>query len=224
MPAFRQLNAMRKMTRKALPFLAVALAAIGIGLCATGATATDMAAADPQPEEGLLKPGLNVSYMRWDFKTLDTFDELLGDGEFTPSGTIPRAEDFSGEEPTLNYVREEEQPVLTSDATILIGAHITGFVKFHESGPHTLWVLSNDAVRLSLGGEELYELDGRHPDTMSADIPVVIDKPGWYPIEIRFFQRYVSSALAVYWHTPSAPECKARGCPALPLTALAHTE
>jgi hypothetical protein len=214
----------RKMTRKVLPFLVVALAMLSIGLGGSAAMAANIASAEPQPEESSLKPGLNVSYMRWDFKTLDTFDELLRDGEFTPSGTIPRAEDFSGEEPALNYVREEEQPVLTSDAAILVGAHITGFVKFHESGPHTLWVLSNDAVRISIGGETVYELDGRHADTMSADIPIVIDKPGWYPIEIRYFQRYISSALAVYWHTPSAPECKARDCPALPLAALAHTE
>lgn len=207
------------------------LLVVGLSLIAASAGAQEQIRESSEPIPGLadvdaaaLKPGLKVSYMSWDFKTLDTFDELLEDGEFTPSGTIPRAEDFSGEEPALEYVRSEGNAVLTSDTKILIGAHITGFVNFQEPGAHTLWVLSNDAVRVSIGGEDVYELDGRHPDTMSVDIPIVIDKPGWYPIEIRFFQRYVSSALAVYWHTPSAAECEMDGCPALPLTALAHTE
>ena len=55
-----------------------------------------------------------------------------------------------------------------------------------------------------------------HPDTMSDPIPVKIDKPGWYALQIRYFERKNTSTLQLYWSKPGG------GNEIVPAEAFAH--
>jgi len=190
----------RKLARSsALMILVAGLFVLGIYFVTGAVRATDVAPADPQPDEGALKPGLAVNYYYNDFKEMagggpeiDVLYEQMKSDDGQPGDPLP----------ALNYRTGEGRNVLTSKFGKFVGAHIKGFVKFPEAGAYTLMVTSNDGVRVFLDGKMLHEDTDTHPDRDSEPLEVSISKPGWVALDIGYFQRKGSSALILKWTGP----------------------
>jgi len=165
-----------------------------------------IAPAEPQPKGDALKPGLGVNYH---FTLVRTIHQLLRYAE-------PRKGDIGKPLPQLNY-HTGYGNTLTTKRNIGVGAKIYGFIKFDKPGVYQLKVHSNDGVRLSLAGKQVFEDGEVHSDEMSDPIPVKVDKPGWCSVLIWYFQRKGTATLELYWQPPGSDKSVL-----VPATAFAH--
>ncbi len=159
-----------------------------LGAGSASAEIVELTPVDPQPEEGQLEPGLQVSYVEEYFNDVS---ELMG-YEGTPGPVLPNIDS----QPARN------EPVLTSGKAMGVGAFIRGLVKLDEPGTWTFRVNSNDGVQMTLGGEMVHADPYKHSDTMSPPILVEVDTPGWYELAIDYFQRKGTATLQLLWTRP----------------------
>lgn len=175
---------------------ALALVALLSGAAppAYGQALAGLDAADPQPAAGDLKPGLGVKYLIEKFDSLREIEDMATWSK--PSVGEPL--------PMLNY-NVGEGAVLSNHNKDLVGAFTDGFIRL-EAGTYFFAVQHNDGVRITLGGQELYEDGLVAPDRFSPNLEVVIDKPGWYPISLLYFEKRNTSTLELYWQPPGTDE------------------
>ena len=152
---------------------------------------TGLKAAEPQPSAEQLAPGLAVGYVFGRFNHLNEFMNQ----KFSPGKPLPQ----------LDY-RMGDGAVLTTAARDLVGALITGFVRFDTAGTYGFNVTSNDGVRVEIGGKLLYEDPSVHSDDTTDRIDVKVEQPGWYPIKILVLReegdRHARAALGAPGHRP----------------------
>lgn len=146
--------------------------------------------ADPQPDEPALLPGLSVRYAYPpEVRFLREAEEWL------ESGSEPG--------PPLSGLRHREtlegEPTLTSGQATRIAAAISGFVRFERSGPHKVEFFSNDGLQVSIGGSVISKHDGRHPCESDGFHDVIVPEPGWYEIDLLYFQRLGGACLMMKW-------------------------
>lgn len=154
-----------------------------------------------------LKPGLGVTYY---MNRFDNTDELLIEAEITKGRKGKPL-------PQLNY-KVGPGNVLTSNREDMVGAMIRGHIQFSRKGVYTLLLQSNDGVVLTIAGKQIYADPGVHPDDFSPPLKLQIDTPGWYRIEIIYFEKKNTATLELYWQEPGAS-----GDPAfVPAAAFAH--
>lgn len=186
-------------------------ALIGLGLATLSSNVwagsiTGMKPASPQPATDALKPGLAVQYYGAKFNSIRQFVEWMDYDKGKPGKPIPM----------LNY-QVGQGNVLTSTATDLIGADITGFINFERSGNYTVMVHSNDGVRLTIGDKLVHEDPEVHADRFSDEITLEISEPGWYPVRVLYFEKKNTSTLELYWDPPGPEEIDL-----VPAKAFAH--
>jgi len=142
-----------------------------------------------------LLTGLGVDYY---YAKINNVDVLRG---------LIRSRKGSSGEPilALNYVGNETS-VLTSPAADMVGARIHGFLKVTEPGTHFLRVTANDGVELWVAGRLLYADPKVHPDRSSPILGADFPEPGYYPVEILYFEKKGSATLKLEWRPPGAKE------------------
>lgn len=160
-----------------------------LGAGTAAAQIVELTPVDPQPEEGQVEPGLQVSYVEEFFNDVS---ELMG-YEGTPGPVLPNID----AQPARN------EPVLTSGKAMGVGAFIRGLIRLDEPGTWTFRVHSNDGVQVTLGGEMVHVDPYKHSDTMSPPILVEVEEPGWYELAIDYFQRKGTATLQLLWTRPS---------------------
>src|SRR5215813_12211661 len=148
---------------------------------------TGVRPAEPEPTADQLAPGLAVQYT---YAIMNHLDEMKG-RKFETGPPITH----------LDW-RMGSGIVLTSKAREGVGARISGYIRFERPGVYGFDVTTNDGVRLEIGGQLIHEDPGVHPDTTSDRIDVRIDQPGWYPIQIMYFQKRYTATLVVRWIAP----------------------
>jgi hypothetical protein len=163
-------------------------------------TISGLKPAEPQPSG--LTPGLAVQYTDVLVRHLD---ELKG-RKFQPGAPLTHLEWKMG-----------EGIVLTSKSRTGVGAQIAGFINFEKPGLYGVELTSNDGVRLEIGGKVIHEDPGVHSDTTTDRIDLQVDKPGWYPIQIVYFQKRSTATLILRWAAPGE-----KNMVKLPEKALAH--
>jgi hypothetical protein len=194
------------MSRLALrPLLPILLAAaLSATAPARAETISGLKAAEPQPAAAQLAPGLAVQYT---YAIMNHVDELKG-RKFEAGPPLTHLEWKTG-----------EGIVLTSKSRTGVGAQITGFINFEKPGLYGVELTSNDGVRLEIGGKLVHEDPGVHSDTTTDRIDLQVDKPGWYPIQIVYFQKRYTATLILRWAGPGEKKMVK-----LPDKALAHTK
>ncbi len=140
-------------------------------------------AADPQPEAKSLKPGLAVEYAYGEVKWLDQAEGWAGN---TKTGAP--IEGFVYGDSTVG------ERILTADSSEFVVAFIEGFMRF-EAGAHELEFQSNDGLRVTLGGAQIYEHDGRHKCQTKGAVLIIAPKTGWYRVKALFFNRKFTACL-----------------------------
>ena len=164
------------------------LTSLAGGAATAGAeTIAGLKPAEPQPAADKLTPGLAVQYT---YAIMNHVDDMKG-RKFEPGPPITH----------LDW-RMGTGRVLTSKDNTGVGAIITGFVQFDKPGTYGMDVTSNDGVRVEIGGKVIHEDPGVHADTTSDRIDLKIEKAGWYPIMITYFQKRYTATLVVRWLPP----------------------
>lgn len=200
----------------------IALAGLGLALaCVIASDATAQGAGDaspvmlpspapakPQPEAAALKDGLAVRYYFNRFTHIAELEDWM------------RADDgMAGKPlPMLDYDMGIGN-VLTSTASDLVGAHITGSIHLADTGTYTFRIISNDGVRLSIGGVKMHEDPEIHPDTASPPLVMQVSEAGWYPLDILYYEKKGTAALKLAWQPPGNA-----GFEPVPASALKHQQ
>ena len=169
----------------------VAALSLGAGLAAA-APLTGAKPASPQPTPDKLEPGLAVNY---NYAMFHYVNEVAKAGKGKPGKPLAN----------LDH-KTDTGSVLTADASMGVGALISGFIKLDKPGTYVFKVLSNDGVKVVIGGVQIHEDAGVHSDTLSPPIELAVADPGWYPIAVDYFQRKGTSALKLYWTPPGGTE------------------
>ena len=192
------------------PWLA-ALASLGLlaGLPAAAPSAQEaIMAADPQPADDQLEPGLAVRYYYHKFRHIDELIEWQDYKDGKPGPAIER----------LAY-RVGQGTVLTSEGTDGVGAEITGLIRLDKAGTYAFALQSNDGVRLWVGGSQIVDDPDVHSDQFSPIGEVAVETPGWYAFKLLYFERKNTSTLELYWRQPGEPPGT---MPLVPAEVLAH--
>lgn len=166
------------------------------------------------PEDGnALQPGLAVRYYFGMFDFMWEMERMVRSRPGHPGDPILKIDTFFD---------EYDEKVFTADRTQGVGALISGLMHFPEAGLYHMAVLSNDGIRIELGGKFLFEDPDKHlnGNRMSDPIPVEIAQPGWYPININYFQKKGTWALDLLWAKPG--EQIGEELPIVPQEAYGH--
>ncbi len=168
-------------------------AAIGLSLTMAGpATAQDVftglkpAAIDGQSVD----PGLAVTYWRGNnYPLMIEYHDL-----------ISRSPGQLGD-PVLQL--DTGNTVLTTKSTELVAAVMKGLINFAEAGTYQVEFVSNDGILVEIDGQLVHADPNRHSDSTSGPIPVEITEPGWYDLDIAYFQKKGTHRHEMYWLPPS---------------------
>ncbi|MHA1566776.1 MAG: PA14 domain-containing protein [Alphaproteobacteria bacterium] len=160
-----------------------------------------------------LQPGLAVRYYFAMFDFMWEMERLVRSRPGHPGDPVLKIDTF---------FEEYDEHVFTADRTQGVGALINGLMHFPEAGLYHLAILSNDGIRIELGGKFLFEDPDKHinGNRMSDPIPVEIAEAGWYPININYFQKKGTWALDLLWAKPG--EEVTDDLPIVPEDAYAH--
>lgn len=154
-----------------------------------------------------LKPGLAVCYIYGFIRHIDEIAGWESHKDCTPGEALP----------DLNY-RVGKDKVLTSESDEGVMAKITGFIHFEQAGFYSFAFESNDGVRLEIDGEMILEDPDVHADRFSDVGSLEVKEPGWYPLDIKYFERKNTSTLRFFWSPPDVEGTM----PLVPASALAH--
>jgi len=148
--------------------------------------------ASPQPKN--TAPGLAVTYWFMQVRSVKEMKYWMQD------------KGQAGEPlPLLNY-RSGAGNVLSTNKPDGVMATVMGFIKFDPAGTYRIWMRNNDGALLRIGEETIINDDEWHArgDVLNGPVELAISKPGWYPLEIQYFERKGSSTLELFWLPPGA--------------------
>jgi hypothetical protein len=160
---------------------------------ALAAQAIELVPADPQPQSSTLASGLAVSYA-----TLPNDTRSLSRAKWALEREAEPGAPLAG----LTYDDTAEgDPVLTSGKSQMVGAEISGYIKFDAPGTYTLDFLTNDGLEIFIGGQQVGLYDGVHACGYAGEVEVVVPSAGYYPVEATYFQRKGTACLMMEWGT-----------------------
>jgi len=197
-----------RQTLRELRLAASVGAALATACLAFAAAANSLEPMERQPAADELQPGLSVVYYFNFFRHVREIDEWKKYRDGTPGPAITQ----------LNY-NVGQGEVLTSGKPEGVGAEISGLIHLDKPGTYAFAVQSNDGVRVEIGGLKVIEDPDVHTDRFSEIAQVEVAEPGWYPLNIVYFERKNTSTLELYWQPP---DVAAGTMPLVPAEALAH--
>ncbi|MBI5591023.1 MAG: hypothetical protein HY881_11135 [Deltaproteobacteria bacterium] len=160
------------------------------------------------PEDSVLKPGLVPVYIYKFFKSVDQM----------PTQDIKTTPEKVGKPILfLDHNFGKEDLIFDSGVSQGIGIQMDGFLKFSEPGKYTLKTKSNDGICVWICDKRIVYDPGVHTDHFSNEVVLDIQKPGWYPLMIKYFQRKGTAAIAMYWKLPRKADFSV-----IPAEAYAH--
>ena len=170
------------------------LLSVGVGQgIAQQVEVTGLAPEKDLSDDSVLKPGLLPIYIYKLFKSVDEMPKL--DIKTT-------TEKVGAPILFLDHHFGKKDLIFDSGVSQGIGIQMNGFLKFSEPGKYTLKTLSNDGICVWICDKRIVYHPGIHPDQFSNEVVLDIQKPGWYPLMIKYFQRTGTAAIAMYWKLP----------------------
>ena len=80
------------------------------------------------------------------------------------------------------------------------GLVFSGYLKVSKAADYCFAVRSDDGSRLWIGGKEIVDHDGLHPNDAKVGLSLFL-KPGYYPIKLDYFEKLYNEGLEVYWYS-----------------------
>jgi hypothetical protein len=157
-------------------------------------TFTDLVPISPQPDSASIQGGLRVWYFP-DFN-YEHVSEM-------PKGDPPYSWGFAGK-PILILDRkfEPQEKIFDSGFHRGVALQMDGVIKFPTPGEYGIMALSNDGIRVYIGGKRVINDPDWHGDKYSRKNKMVLTESGWYPFKLKYFQRRGTAALKLFWKTP----------------------
>ena len=147
--------------------------------------------------ESQLKPGLTSWYY------LEFFERDLRE---LPKSKYTANRTFAGK-PILQLNHQfDKNNVFGSGTNQGVGIRMSGYIHFEQTGQYEMQALSNDGFILYLSDKLTINDPEQHSDRLSNVAFVEIQKPGWYPVMIEYFQRKGTAALKLMWKEPGKDE------------------
>ena len=159
-------------------------------------------------EDSLLKPGLLPIYIYKFFKSVDEMPKL---------DTNTTTEKVGKPILFLNHIFGKKELIFDSGVSQGIGIQMNGFLKFSVPGKYALKTKSNDGIRVWICGKRIVNHPSIHTDHFSNITELDIQKPGWYPLMIQYFQRVGTAAIEMHWKLPGKT-----GFSVIPAEAYSH--
>lgn len=153
-------------------------------LLATPAFAATLKLEPAAPQPSGLKSGLAVSYA-------DAMVRTLSEAERAAQNAQP-GKPLEG----LDYWDTSEgMETLTAGRATGVVAVIDGYVRFDAPGTYTIDFLSNDGLRMSIGGQQVVNADGVRSCDETRAVQAEVPSAGWYKVEGLYFQRKGTACL-----------------------------
>jgi hypothetical protein len=154
----------------------------------------------PQPQPDQVESGLSVTYVFGKWRHLDDMPD--------PDDPPDKKDDPHRPGPPILKLDHEfgGGKVYDSGRICCVGAHISGMIRFTKAGDYRFRALSNDGARVLVGGQVVVEDPAQHRDRLSVPVTATIDNPGWYPLEVKYFQRKGTASFSLQWRPPGASE------------------
>jgi len=150
----------------------------------------------PQPTPSDLKPGLAVHFHRnYNSRSLNA----LTDGYVQDKTGMSGAPILQ-----LNHQYDRGAVLFDSGKNSFLAVRMQGLIHLPESGTYTIRALSNDGVRIYVDGKRIIDDPKFGADRYAVPAELSITTPGWYSLQVEYFQRQGSAALKVFWRTPAA--------------------
>ena len=159
----------------------------------TDTVVTGLAPVVPQPSRADMNPGLTVRYF---FKTARNLKTIPPESS---------AQKGKAGKPIL-YLNHQfgRGEVFDSGTNRLVMMRMKGMLHLPQNGTYVFRALSNDGVRIYIGGRRIIDDPRWHSDRCSHRAEVEIAQAGWYEFKVEYFQRKGSAALRFYWQPPGA--------------------
>lgn len=177
----------------------ILLLSVLIGCAGTGSLDQPKQAQNPiaisASAEAQIEPGLSVRYYD------DFFSRHL---DALPAKTSSFKKGRPGKPiRSLNHEFGRTE-VFDSGTNRGIGMRMEGLLHLSRPGTYRLQALSNDGIRVYLNGRRIIDDPDVHSNRLSAVATVDIASPGWYPLEVEYFQRKGTAAIMLYWQPPGS--------------------
>lgn len=140
-----------------------------------------------------LIPGLTVLYFLSFFPS--HIDQL-------PSGTAATQKGKPGKPVLFLDHRFSSQNIFDSGQSSGVGLELNGLIRLSPAGSYRFKALSNDGIRVYIGGRMVLDDPDVHGDRFCGPSTVIVDQEGWYDLKVRYFQRKGSAALSLQWQPP----------------------
>jgi hypothetical protein len=176
---------------KSIVFSALTAVSVFLGT-ALSAGVIELTPADPQPTG--LKTGLSVVYAVNDRKVRNLQPAQRRIERFGEPGAPL---------PGLNFPDQGKgAPVMTSGRAELVGAEVTGYIKFPSAGVYGVEFYTNDGAQIWISGQTVGKLDGITPCASTGRPQVNVPKAGWYDIKVLYFQKEGTACFESEWTPP----------------------
>ena len=143
------------------------------------------------PEQ--IQPGLSVRY----------YDEFFSRHlDSLPSKTDPFKSGRIGKPIRLLDREFGRTEVFDSGTNRGIGMRMEGLLHLPSPGTYRFQALSNDGIRVYVNGQRILDDPDVHSNRLTPVATVDIATPGWYPLEVEYFQRKGTAAIMLYWQPP----------------------
>ncbi len=146
----------------------------------------------PQPDAHSLKPGLAAIYFHKKFDHTDRF----------PSGRYAQRIGRPGPPILFLNHRFGDGEVFESKRKDEVGVQMNGFIKIDRPGIYTFMAQSNDGICVYISDKMVVRDPTVHGDRFSKKISIEILQHGWFPIEVRYFEKSHSAMIELYWKEP----------------------
>lgn len=154
-----------------------------------------------------LEPGLRVYYRYGFYRHLNQ----MASDEIMLSRGVP------GPPVALLNHQFNKGEVFDSGKSRGVGVFFSGYLKMETPGTYRFQAMSNDGIRVIVDQQRVVFDPTFHSDRLSEIGEVVIAKPRWYPITVKYFQRKGTSRLELFWQPPGA-----EGFEIIPARAYGH--
>jgi hypothetical protein len=140
-----------------------------------------------------LIPGLTVLYFL-NFSA-SHIDQL-------PSGTVAAQKGKPGKPILFLDHNFSNQDVFDSGQRSGVALELNGLIRLSPAGSYRFKALSNDGIRVYIGGRMVLDDPDVHGDRFCGPSTVTVEQEGWYDLKVRYFQRKGSAALSLQWQPP----------------------
>jgi hypothetical protein len=140
-----------------------------------------------------LIPGLTVLYF---------IDIFAGHIDQLPSGKAATQKGKPGKPILFLDHNFSNQSVFDSGKKSGVGLELNGLIRLSPAGSYRFKALSNDGIRVYIGGHMVLDDPDVHGERFCGPSTVTVDQEGWYDLKVRYFQRKGSAALSLQWQPP----------------------